>query len=174
MHTLIICGFQPAWLNFRSLLLYQKLWKFSYRKSKLSVWFGIYNLVVQLMYCLKSAVRLELSIGSMNVSICSHALLRIYVIGGQRSARIAPPLPASSSQWFSNQGLSFHHLGWSTPLRVSFACAGPPSPIAPVLCHGPVLWSPPSGSDSDSPTHAPLQLTSPSSPSHRHLGAPSV
>ena len=43
-----------------------------------------------------------------------------------------------------------------------------------VLCHGPALWSPPTGSDGDSPTHALLQLTSPSSPSRRHLSAPSV
>ena len=41
---------------------------------------------------------------------------------------------------------------------------GPPSPTALVLCHGPTLWSPPSGSGGDSSTHAPLQLTSPSSP----------
>ena len=82
--------------------------------------------------------------------------------------------PASSSQRSSNQGLPVLHLGWSTPLRVSSGCAGPPSPTAPVLCHGPALWSPPSGSDGDSPMHAPLQLTSPSSPSRRHLGVPLV
>ena len=34
----------------------------------------------------------------------SHALLRIHVIGGQRSVRIAPP-SVSSSQQSSNQGL---------------------------------------------------------------------
>ena len=33
-------------------------------------------------------------------------------------------------------------------------------PTAPVLCHGPALWSPPSWSDGDTPTHAPLQQTS--------------
>ena len=33
---------------------------------------------------------------------------------------------------------------------------------APVVCHGPALWSPPDGSGGDSPTHAPLQLTFPS------------
>ena len=27
---------------------------------------------------------------------------------------------------------------------MSSGCAGPPSPTAPVLCHGPALWSPPS------------------------------
>ena len=43
----------------------------------------------------------------------------------------------------------------------------------PVLCHGPALWSPPSGSHGDSPTHVLLQLTFPSSSSRRHLGIPS-
>ena len=42
------------------------------------------------------------------------------------------------------------------------------------LCHGPALWYPPSGSDGDSPMHAPLPLTSPSSPSHRYPSVPSV
>ena len=81
-------------------------------------------------------------------------------------------LPASTSQRSSNQGLPVLHLGWSAPLRMSSGCAGPPSPTAPVLCHGPALWGPPSGSDGDSPMHASLQLTSPSSPSRRHLSVP--
>ena len=33
-------------------------------------------------------------------------------------------------------------------------CPGPPSPTVPVLCHGLALWSPPSRSGGDSPTHA--------------------
>ena len=69
---------------------------------------------------------------------------------------------------------SLLHPGWSAPLRVSSGCADPPSPTAPVLCHGPALWSPPSRSDGDSPTYAPLQLTFPSSPFCRHLDVPSV
>ena len=47
---------------------------------------------------------------------------------------------------------------------MSSGCAGPPLPTAPVLCHGPALWSPPSQSDGDSPMHALLQLTSQSPP----------
>ena len=66
------------------------------------------------------------------------------------------------------------HLVSSILFRVSSACAGRPSLTAPVLCHGPELWSPPSGYGGDSPMHALLQLTSPSSPSGRHLGVPSV
>ena len=46
---------------------------------------------------------------------------------------------------FSNQGLPVLHLGWSSPLRVSSGCAGPPSQTAPVLCYGPALLFPPSG-----------------------------
>ena len=42
------------------------------------------------------------------------------------------------------------------------------------LLHQQLLWSPPSGSGGDCPMHAPLQPTSPSSPSHRHPGVPSV
>ena len=52
----------------------------------------------------------------------------------------------SSSQQSINQGLPVLHLSWSTPLRVSSGCAGPPSPTAPVLCRGPALPSPPSRS----------------------------
>ena len=48
------------------------------------------------------------------------------------------PFPASSSQRSSNQGLPVLQLDWSAPLRVSSGRAGPPSPTAPVLCHGPV------------------------------------
>ena len=43
-----------------------------------------------------------------------------------------------------------------------------------VLCHGPLQWSPPSGLGGGAPTHVPLHLTSPSSPSRRHLGVPSA
>ena len=57
---------------------------------------------------------------------------------------------------------------------MSSGCAKPPSPTTPVLCHGPVRWSPPSGLGGGAPTHVPLQLTSPSSPSRRHLGVPSA
>ena len=98
-----------------------------------------------------------------NVAIYSHALLRIHVIGGQRSVRIAPP------------SLPPHHSGPATrDFRPSSGCARPPSPTTPVLCHGPVRWSPPNGSGGGAPTHVPLQLTSPSSPSRRHLGVPSA
>ena len=85
--------------------------------------------------------------------------------------RIAPP------------SLSFHHSSPATRdfqssisvEAVSYGYAGPLSPTAPVLCHGPALWSPPSGSGGgDSPTHAPLQLTSPSSPSRRYPDVSSV
>ena len=44
----------------------------------------------------------------------------------------------------SSQGLPVLHPGWSASLRVSSGCAGPPSSTAPVLFHGPALWSPPS------------------------------
>ena len=53
-------------------------------------------------------------------------------------------------------------------------CAGPPSPTTPVLCHGPARWPPPSGLGGGAPTRVPLQLTSPSSPSRRHLSVPSA
>ena len=72
---------------------------------------------------------------------------------GQKLVRVTPPFPASSLQWPSNQGIPVLHLSWSVPLRVSSRCVGPFSPIAPVLCHGPALWSPPSWSDGDSPMH---------------------
>ena len=36
-----------------------------------------------------------------------------------------------------------------------------PSLTAPVLCYGPVQWSPPSGSGGGSPMHAPLQRVYP-------------
>ena len=36
---------------------------------------------------------------------------------------------SSSSQKSSNQGLPVLYPGWSTPLRVSSGCAGPPSPL---------------------------------------------
>ena len=64
-----------------------------------------------------------------NAAIYSHALLRISVIRGQRSVRIAPP------------SLPPHQSGPAT--QDSSGCAGP------VLCHGPALWSPPSGSVGD-------------------------
>ena len=83
-------------------------------------------------------------------------------------------LPASSSRWASNQGLPVLHFGWSAPQRVKSRCAGPPSPTAPIPCHGPALSSLPSGSADGFPMHAPLHLSSPSFPSHRHLGVPLV
>ena len=77
--------------------------------------------------------------------------------------RIAPP------------SLPPHHSGPATrDFRPSSGCARPPSPTTPVLCHGPVRWSPPNGSGGGAPTHVPLQLTSPSSPSRGHLGVPSA
>ena len=82
--------------------------------------------------------------------------------------------PASSSQRSSKQGLPVLHLGWSTLPQVSSGCARPPSPTTPVLCHDPVRWSPHSGSGGGAPMRVPLQLTSPSSPSRRHLGVLSI
>ena len=41
-------------------------------------------------------------------------------------------LPASSSQWSSNQGLPVLQFGWIAPLKMSSGCAGPPSVTAPV------------------------------------------
>ena len=67
------------------------------------------------------------------------------------------PLPVSSPQC-SNQGLPVLHLGLSAHRRVSSGCAGPLSPAVPVLCYGPVRWSPPSELGGGSPTHAPLPL----------------
>ena len=99
-----------------------------------------------------------------NITIYSHTLLRIHIIGGQRLVRIAPPsLPPHHSDPAARDFQSSILVE-----ALSSGCAGPPSPTAPVLCCGPALWSPPSRSDGDSPTHAPLQLTSPSSPSRRH------
>ena len=53
-------------------------------------------------------------------------------------------LVASSSQLFSNQRIPALPI-WSAPPRVSSGCVGPPLPTPPVLCHGPILQSPPSG-----------------------------
>ena len=80
--------------------------------------------------------------------------------------RIAPPsLPPHHSGPATRDFLSsisvealFHRC------HLDVHCARPPSPTTPVLCHGPVWWSPPSGSGGGAPTHAPLQPTSPSSP----------
>ena len=110
-----------------------------------------------------------------NVAIYSHALLTSTEDTCHWKSKVGvdcSSLPGSLSQQSSNQGLPVLHPSWSAPLRVSSGCAVPPSPTAPVLCHGPALWSPPSQLDGDSPMHAPVQLTSPSSPSCRHLGVP--
>ena len=53
--------------------------------------------------------------------------IEVHVIGGQRSVIIGPPF-SLLSQWSSNQRLPVLHPSWSTPLRVSSGCAGPPSP----------------------------------------------
>ena len=57
-----------------------------------------------------------------NIAVYSHAPLRIHIIGGQMSVKIA-----SSSHRSSNHGLPVLHLGWSTPLRVSSGCVRPTS-----------------------------------------------
>ena len=72
-------------------------------------------------------------------------------------------LPALSSLQSSSQRFP---SWWSSPLRVASKSAAPPSPIAPVSCHGPVPMSPCSELGGGSPKHASLQLTSLSSPSH--------
>ena len=82
----------------------------------------------------------------INTAIYSHALLRMHVIGVQRSVWIALPF------------LPPHHSGPATrdfqsSISVEMLLSGchldvqcmHPSPIPPVLCHGPPLWSPPSG-----------------------------
>ena len=79
-------------------------------------------------------------------------------------------LPPSSSQPSATRNFK-SSSGLNTSMRVSSACKGPPSPKAPVLCHGRALWSPPSASGR---WHAWLQLTSQSSLACRHLGFPSV
>ena len=97
----------------------------------------------------------------INVSTYSHALLRIHIIGGQRSVWIVP-LP-----------LSPHHSGPATSPSSQLKCSSEgvmwmcrdSFSNSSCQCHGPALWSPPSGLDGDSPTHALVQLTSPSSPS---------
>ena len=110
-----------------------------------------------------------------NIAIYSHALPRIHVNGGQRSVRIAPPsLPPHHSSPATRDfqsSISVEALFHRCHLDVQ---ARPPSPTTPVLCHGPVRWSPPSGSGGGAPTRVPLQLTSPSSPFRRHLGVPSA
>ena len=89
-------------------------------------------------------------------------------VKGQWGLLLPPCLLITAVQ---QPGTSVFHLGWSAPPQVSSGCAGSPSPTTPVLCHGPVQWSPPSGL---SGAHAPLQLISPSSPSCRHPSVPSV
>ena len=66
-------------------------------------------------------------------------------------------------------GDTIYHIGLLTKRYL-----GKQSNVVYRIPYGPALWSPPSGSDGDTPMHAPLQLTSPSSPSRRHLGVPSV
>ena len=80
----------------------------------------------------------------VKVKRCEQTLLFIamhywgYTSSEVRVGEDCSSLPASSSQWSSNQGLPVLHPGWSASLRVSSGCAGPPSPTAPVLCHA---WS---------------------------------
>ena len=45
-----------------------------------------------------------------NFAIYSHALMRVHVIGGQRSVRIASLSPCLPSQWSNNWGLIVLHL----------------------------------------------------------------
>ena len=70
-----------------------------------------------------------------NIAIYSHALLRIHVIGGQGSVRIATPsLPPHHSGPCNNQGLPVLHLGWCALLKGSSGSAGSPSLTATFLC----------------------------------------
>ena len=63
-----------------------------------------------------------------NVAIYSHALLRIHIIGGQRSVRIAPPsLPPT--QRSSSQGLLVLHPG----CRASFTNNSCPLPWSSIV-----------------------------------------
>ena len=101
-------------------------------------------------------IRTKLREVRTNVAIYSHALPRIHIIGGLKLVRIDCSSFPASSQWSSNQGHPVLHLSWGALLKVISECAGPP-PTAPVFWHDPALWS--------LPIHAPLQLTSPSSPS---------
>ena len=78
------------------------------------------------------------------VNMCEQTLLFIalsYIEDthhwGSKVGKDCSSLPVSSSQQSSKQGLPFLHLSWSGPLRISSGCAGPPTPTAPVLCHGP-------------------------------------
>ena len=62
-----------------------------------------------------------------NSTTYSHALLRYMSL--EVMGRWWLLLPSSLlSQWSSNQRLPVLHPSWSTPLRVSSGCAGPPSP----------------------------------------------
>ena len=91
--------------------------------------------------------------------IYSHALLKIHVIGGQRSVRIgsslpASSLPASSSQRSSNQRLRGYHLD------VQGLLYGGLLPVDRIVVARILRIA--------------IQPTSPSSPSRRHPGVPSV
>ena len=104
-----------------------------------------------------------------NVAIYSHALPRIHVIGGQRSVRIAPPsLPPHHSGPATRDfqsSISVEALFYRCHLDVQG------------LLHQQLLSSAMvqyGGSAGGAPIHVPLQLTSPSSPSRRHLGVPSA
>ena len=67
-----------------------------------------------------------------NASIYSHALLRYRYTSREVRGWWGLLLPASSSQWSSNQGLPVLQFGWIAPLKMSSGCAGPPSVTAPV------------------------------------------
>ena len=86
-----------------------------------------------------------------NTTIYSHALLKMHVIGGQRLVKTAPPCLFITV--VQQPRIPVLLLNWSATLRVSSGCAGPPSPMASVLCCGPGLWSPPSGLSGGSPMH---------------------
>ena len=107
-----------------------------------------------------------------NVAIYSHALPRIHVIGGQRSVRIASPsLPPHHNSPATRDFQS------SILIEALFHRCHPDVQgllHQQLLSSGPVRWSPSSGLGGGAPMHIPLQLTSPSSSSRRHLGVPSA
>ena len=96
--------------------------------------------------------------------------------GGQRSVRIAPtslpPHHSSTATRDFQSSISVEALLWGCHLDVQGLFHQQLLSSTCCACHVPALWSP-SWSDSDSPMHAPLQLTSPPPPSCRHL-SPSV
>ena len=74
--------------------------------------------------------------------VYSHAFLKTSL--EVKGCRDCSSLPAYPSWWSSNQELPVLHLGSRPSPSMSWGFVGLPSPTAPVLCHGSVLWSPPS------------------------------